>query len=203
VHKHRKTSGFDLETIPQFTRNRVFFHGFSALNRAARKSRPADKFPGLLSSPVIGPSDSLPNRRIQFIGRPKKPISMKSQFSSPIASKNYFVRSPNDNSIPDSSRLLSENITGSNHLLSTGFRPDEKMWLSNTSSGLGWGVGAATGAKLAAPDRQVVCNIGDGSVMYSAAGFGTQARYSVPVLTVVCNNRYYQTVRNAYVDYGG
>lgn len=99
--------------------------------------------------------------------------------------------------------VVSENITGSNHLLSTGFRDDEKMWLSNTSSGLGWGVGAATGAKLAAPDRQVVCNIGDGSVMYSAAGFWTQARYSIPVLSVVCNNRNYQTVRNAYVDYGG
>lgn len=99
--------------------------------------------------------------------------------------------------------VVSENITGSNHFLSTGFRPDEKMWLSNTSSGLGWGVGAATGAKLAAPDRQVVCNIGDGSLMYSAAGFWTQARYAVPVLTVVCNNRYYQTVRQAYVEYGG
>lgn len=33
--------------------------------------------------------------------------------------------------------IVSENITGSNHLLTTG--PNEKMWLSNTSSGLGWG----------------------------------------------------------------
>ena len=56
-------------------------------------------------------------------------------------------------------------------------------------------MGAATGAKLAAPDRQVVCHIGDGSVMYSASGFWTQARYEVPVLTVVTNNRNYQTVR--------
>lgn len=99
--------------------------------------------------------------------------------------------------------IVSENITGSNHFFSTGHREDEKMWVSNTSSGLGWGVGAATGAKLGQPDRQVVCNIGDGSVMYSAAGFWTQARYSVPVLTVVCNNRNYQTVRKAYVEYGG
>ena len=35
-------------------------------------------------------------------------------------------------------------------------------------NGLGWGIGAAAGAKLADPDRQVVCSIGDGSVMYSA-----------------------------------
>lgn len=99
--------------------------------------------------------------------------------------------------------VVSENLSGANDLLSTGFRPNEKMWLSNSGAGLGWGIGAATGAKLASPRRQVVCNIGDGSVMYSAAGFWTQARHEVPVLTVVCNNRNYQTVRNAYHRYRG
>jgi benzoylformate decarboxylase len=97
--------------------------------------------------------------------------------------------------------VVSENLGGSNHFLSTGFRANEKLWISNSGAGLGWGIGAATGAKLAAPDRQVVCNIGDGSVMYSAAGFWTQARHEVPVLTVVCNNRNYQTVRLAYWRY--
>lgn len=99
--------------------------------------------------------------------------------------------------------VVSENLSGSNHLLQTGFRDDEKKWISTTGAGLGWGIGAATGAKLGQPDRQVVCNIGDGSVMYSAAGFWSQARYHVPVLTVVCNNKNYQTVRNAYVRYNG
>ena len=99
--------------------------------------------------------------------------------------------------------LVSENLSGSNGFFSTGFRDDEKMWLSTSGAGLGWGVGASIGAKLGQPDRQVVCNIGDGSVMYSASGFWTQARYGVPVLTVVCNNLNYQTVRNAYVRYGG
>jgi benzoylformate decarboxylase len=99
--------------------------------------------------------------------------------------------------------LVSENLSGSNQFFRTGFRADEKMWLSTSGAGLGWGVGAAIGAKLGQPDRQVVCNIGDGSVMYSASGFWSQARYGVPVLTVVCNNLNYQTVRNAYVRYGG
>ena len=34
--------------------------------------------------------------------------------------------------------------------------------------------------------------------MYSASGFWTQARYNIPVLTVVWNNHNYQTVRHAY-----
>jgi thiamine pyrophosphate-dependent acetolactate synthase large subunit-like protein len=99
--------------------------------------------------------------------------------------------------------VVSENLSGSNQFLSTGFRENEKMWLMASGFGLGWGVGAATGAKLGQPERQVVCNIGDGSVMYSAAGFWSQARYGVPVLTVVCNNLNYQTVRNGYYRYNG
>ncbi len=108
-----------------------------------------------------------------------------------------------DQELDQDAIVVSENLSGSNGFLNTGFREDEKMWLSTSGAGLGWGVGAATGAKLGQPDRQVVCNIGDGSVMYSAAGFWSQARYGVPVLTVVCNNLNYQTVRHGYFRYGG
>ena len=99
--------------------------------------------------------------------------------------------------------VVSENLGGSSQFLSTGFRDDEKTWLTTSGVGLGWGIGASVGAKLGQPDRQVVCDIGDGSVMYSASGFWTQARYGVPVLTVVSNNRNYQTVRLAYARYNG
>jgi benzoylformate decarboxylase len=99
--------------------------------------------------------------------------------------------------------VVSENLTGKYDFFPFGFRPGEPMWLSNTGMSLGWGIGASIGAKLAAPDRQVVCSIGDGSLMYSASGFWTQARYSIPVLTVVWNNKNYQTVRRAYYRYKG
>jgi thiamine pyrophosphate-dependent acetolactate synthase large subunit-like protein len=97
--------------------------------------------------------------------------------------------------------VVSENLTGKYDFIPFGFRAGEPMWLYNTGISLGWGVGASTGAKLAAPDRQVVCSIGDGSLMYSAAGFWTQARYSIPVLTLVWNNKNYQTVRRSYHRY--
>jgi benzoylformate decarboxylase len=106
-------------------------------------------------------------------------------------------------SIDKNAIVVSENITGKYESFRFGFREDEQMYLGTSGSSLGWGIGAATGAKLAAPDRQVICSIGDGSVMYSASGFWTQARYHIPVLTVVWNNRNYQTVRQAYYEYGG
>lgn len=106
-------------------------------------------------------------------------------------------------SVDSDAIVVSENLTGKEDFFNFGFRDDEQMRVGNTGASLGWGVGAATGAKLASPDRQVVCSIGDGSVMYSAAGFWTQARYGVPVLTVVWNNHNYQTVRLAYDRYRG
>jgi thiamine pyrophosphate-dependent acetolactate synthase large subunit-like protein len=39
--------------------------------------------------------------------------------------------------------------------------------------------------------------------MYSASGFWTQARYDIPVLTVVWNNRNYQMVRLGFNRYAG
>ena len=96
--------------------------------------------------------------------------------------------------------VVVENLAGNvgqHDFLRFGPSADDKLGVSASGGSLGWGVGAAVGAKLGAPDRQVVLSIGDGSVMYSAAGFWTMARYQAPVRTVVRNNHDYQTVRNA------
>jgi len=84
-----------------------------------------------------------------------------------------------------------------------GVREDEQMFVGYTGNSLGWGIGGATGAMIAAPDRLVVCSIGDGAVMYSASGFWSQVRYGIPVLTVVWNNHNYQAVRLGFNRYGG
>lgn len=60
---------------------------------------------------------------------------------------------------------------------------------------LGWGLGAALGAKLAAPERPVVACVGDGSYMFGApsAAHWVSRRYDLPVLFVVWNNaRWFQ-----------
>ncbi|MGA2333677.1 MAG: thiamine pyrophosphate-binding protein [Syntrophales bacterium] len=84
-----------------------------------------------------------------------------------------------------------------------GSRDNDKMLVSNKGICLGWGVGAAIGAKIASPDRQVVLNIGDGSLMYSSSGLWSMARYQVPVLMMVSNNHCYDSVRKSYTAYKG
>src|SRR5207247_2082483 len=72
--------------------------------------------------------------------------------------------------------------------------------LLETRSGggsLGFGVGAAIGAKIAVGrERPVVLHLGDGALGYSAMGFWTMARYNTAMLIVVSNNESYQIVRH-------
>jgi acetolactate synthase-1/2/3 large subunit len=72
-------------------------------------------------------------------------------------------------------------------------------WLASGGSSLGWGSGAALGAKLARPDRPVVLVTGDGSYLFGnpAAVHWTARRYGVPFLTVILNNRGWGAVKGA------
>lgn len=67
------------------------------------------------------------------------------------------------------------------------------------AGGLGWGLGAALGVKLAAPERLVVATLGDGAYIFAnpAACHWVAAAHHLPVLTVIFNNQLYGAVRNA------
>jgi acetolactate synthase I/II/III large subunit len=70
---------------------------------------------------------------------------------------------------------------------------------SSPASGLGWGGGAALGAKLAAPDRLVICTLGDGSHLFGnpVALHHASAVHDLPVLFVIMNNSMWGAVRRA------
>jgi acetolactate synthase-1/2/3 large subunit len=70
---------------------------------------------------------------------------------------------------------------------------------SSTASGLGWGGGAALGAKLAAPDRPVIAVLGDGSHLFGnpVAVHHASAVHQLPVLFIVMNNSMWGAVRRA------
>ena len=64
---------------------------------------------------------------------------------------------------------------------------------------LGWGLGAAIGVKLGAPDATVIAAEGDGSYMFSAptACHFTAQKYRIPFLTVIYNNQAWNASINA------
>ncbi len=74
-----------------------------------------------------------------------------------------------------------------------------------TSSGgfLGWGLGAAIGAKMGRAQQQTVLLIGDGSFQFGVQALWSAARYHVPVAIIIWNNHAYQANRRALHRYGG
>jgi benzoylformate decarboxylase len=68
--------------------------------------------------------------------------------------------------------------------------------------GLGWGIGAAIGVKLASPERPVVAALGDGSALYSIQGLWSAAHHGVGAVFVILNNRQYRAVKQGvrYAD---
>jgi len=99
------------------------------------------------------------------------------------------------NVLPKDTVMVQESSTARTALLPLGH--GGMAWTRSGGGSLGFGVGAAIGAKLAVGrERPVVLNLGDGALGYSAAGFWTMARYNTALLTVVSNNESYQIVRH-------
>jgi benzoylformate decarboxylase len=68
---------------------------------------------------------------------------------------------------------------------------------------LGWGLPEAVGVKLAMPDRQVICSVGDGTALYTIQGLWTAAHYGLAVKFVVFNNSSYMILKGGLLALKG
>jgi len=90
---------------------------------------------------------------------------------------------------------------GSIGLHSFGFNPLGGRELFNYyGAHLGSGVGTAAGVKLARPNRQVICLVGDGSFVFGPTALWNMARLELPVITVVYNNHAYSGPHSRVVE---
>jgi acetolactate synthase-1/2/3 large subunit len=76
-------------------------------------------------------------------------------------------------------------------------------YFRNPGSGGGWCAGAALGAKLGRPDKDVVAVSGDGFYMYSVANaaIASAVRYRAPFMSVIYQNRSYSTGTRATAQF--
>jgi acetolactate synthase-1/2/3 large subunit len=76
------------------------------------------------------------------------------------------------------------------------------LFYIGAAGGLGWGLGAALGMKAAAPDKLVICTLGDGSYMFCnpLAAHYVSAAESLPTLTVIFNNKMWGAVKRSTRD---
>jgi benzoylformate decarboxylase len=80
---------------------------------------------------------------------------------------------------------------------------DPQSFFALRGGGIGWGLPAAIGVKLAVPDRPVVALVGDGSAMYTVQGLWTAAHYKLPIVWVIFNNTSYRILKQRLVNMRG
>ena len=72
---------------------------------------------------------------------------------------------------------------------------EPRTYLTSSYSGnLGYGFPTALGAKIARPDRPVVCVAGDGGFLFNSQELSTAVRNNIPVVVVVFNDEAYGNV---------
>lgn len=100
--------------------------------------------------------------------------------------------------LPEGAILVDEAMTCGAALapVLAGARPHE--WLSQTGGAIGWGLPAAVGAAIAAPDRKLLCVEGDGAALYSIPALWTMARERLDITVLILANRDYAILKGEY-----
>jgi thiamine pyrophosphate-dependent acetolactate synthase large subunit-like protein len=76
-------------------------------------------------------------------------------------------------------------------------------FMSAAMGGLGFGLPAAVGLRMALPERPVVAVLGDGSAMYAIQGLWSAGHYGVGAVFVVLNNGGYAVMDHLAERHGG
>jgi len=97
--------------------------------------------------------------------------------------------------LPKDAVVIDETISSSGGLRQLVRSDDPQSFFGMRGGGIGWGLPAAVGAKIALPDRPVIALVGDGSAMYTIQALWTAARYKVGVVFVILNNTSYRILK--------
>jgi benzoylformate decarboxylase len=72
--------------------------------------------------------------------------------------------------------------------------PNLSQVFTGRGGALGFGLPNAIGAHLAAPSKPVLAISGDGTAAYVIQSLWTMARYKMPIVNIICNNRNYDII---------
>jgi benzoylformate decarboxylase len=97
--------------------------------------------------------------------------------------------------LPDDAVVIDEAISSSPGIRELMRSNDPRSFFGLRGGGIGWGLPAAIGAKLALPARPVVALVGDGSAMYTFQALWTAAHERLGVVFVILNNTSYRILK--------
>jgi benzoylformate decarboxylase len=97
--------------------------------------------------------------------------------------------------VPDDVVIVDESISSGSGLRQLLRCADARAFYGLRGGGIGWGLPAALGVKLAQPGRPVVALVGDGSAMYTNQALWTAAHEGLAVVYVILNNASYRILK--------
>ena len=97
--------------------------------------------------------------------------------------------------VPGDAVIVDESISSSQGVRHFFRCADAKAFFGIRGGGIGWGLPAALGVRLALPHRPVVALVGDGSAMYTNQALWTAAHESLAVVYVIFNNASYRILK--------
>src|SRR5581483_11978803 len=97
--------------------------------------------------------------------------------------------------LPKDAVVIDETVSSSGGLRQLVRSDDPQSYFGLRGGGIGWGLPASIGVKVALPDRPVLCLSGDGSAMYTIQSLWTAARYKIGVVFVIFNNTSYRILK--------
>jgi benzoylformate decarboxylase len=97
--------------------------------------------------------------------------------------------------LPEDAVVVEEALSSGPGLRQLVRSDDPRSFFGMRGGGIGWGLSAAVGVKLAQPDRPVVALVGDGSAMYTCQALWTAARERLGIVFVILNNGSYRILK--------
>jgi benzoylformate decarboxylase len=97
--------------------------------------------------------------------------------------------------LPKDAVVIDETISSGVGIRSLIRSDDPQSFYGLRGGGIGWGLPAALGVKLALPERPVVALVGDGSAMYTCQALWTAAHDRIAAVFVIFNNTSYRILK--------
>ena len=97
--------------------------------------------------------------------------------------------------LPQDAVVIDETISSGVGIRSLMRSDDPQSFFGLRGGGIGWGLPAALGVKLALPQRPVVALVGDGSAMYTCQALWTAAHERIAAVFVIFNNASYRILK--------
>ncbi len=108
-----------------------------------------------------------------------------------------------DDTLPDDAVVVEEALSSGVGVRRFLRSDDPQSFYGLRGGGIGWGLPASIGVKLALPDRPVVALVGDGSAMYTIQALWTAAHERVATVFVILNNSSYRILKQRTSVMGG